>query len=59
MAQAGTMDPPRVGIPRIGVKVEVKVEKTGGGGGPDPEDRRPFWRRFLDGLKNLIKVRVR
>jgi hypothetical protein len=56
MAHAGTVSPPRV--PRIGIKFEVIREK-GGGGAPDPDDKRSFFRRLLDGLRNLIKVRVR
>jgi hypothetical protein len=61
MAHAGTIQPPRVRIPRLGVKFEVKVEKAGGGGGDhQPEqDPRPWWRRALDAIRNFITVRVR
>lgn len=55
MAHAGTA--PRPGIPRIGVQFEIIREK--GGGPPEPEDHRPWWRRTLDAIRNLVKVRVR
>jgi hypothetical protein len=57
MAHAGTVSPPR--IPRLGIKFEVIREKGGGGGEPDPEDKRGPLRKIWDGLRNFIQVRVK
>jgi hypothetical protein len=58
MAYAGTIQPPRARIPRLGFQIKVTREK-GGGGEPDPEDKRGPLRRLWDALRNLVKVRVR
>jgi hypothetical protein len=50
------MSPPRV--PRIGFQIKVTRE-GGGGGAPDPEDKRSALRRVWDSIRNLITVRVR
>jgi hypothetical protein len=59
MAYAGTISPPRARIPRLGFQIKVTREKGTGGGAPDPEDKRSMFRRLWDGLRNLVKVRVR
>ncbi|MFH5927205.1 hypothetical protein [Roseomonas xinghualingensis] len=54
MAYADTAAAPRA--PKLGFKIEVK--RTGPTP-PDPEDRRPWWRRILDGIRNLVKIDLR
>ncbi|WP_198380443.1 hypothetical protein [Roseomonas sp. KE2513] len=43
---------------KLGLKVEVKVEKRGPTP-PDSEDRRPWWRRSWDAIRNFIKIDIR
>jgi hypothetical protein len=54
MAHADTAALPRV--PKLGF--QIKVEKRGPPP-PDPEDRRPWWRRVLDGIRSLVKIDLR
>jgi hypothetical protein len=60
MAYAGTIQPPQARIPRLGFQIKVTHEKgTGGGGAPDPEDKRSKLCRLWDGLRNLVRVQVK
>ena len=42
-------------VPKLGFQIKVERE---GPTPPDPEDRRPWWRRVLDAIRNLVRIDV-
>ena len=44
--------------PNLGFKVEVKVRREPPTP-PDPEDRRPWWRRAWDAVQNFVKIETK
>lgn len=54
MSYSDTAALPRA--PKIGF--QIKVERSGPPP-PDPEDRRPWWRRAWDAIRNFVRIDVR